>query len=61
MPKLIDLTGKKFGHLTVLNRATNAKNGHARWECQCDCGNPSIVIVDGVHLRDGHTISCGCV
>lgn len=61
MPKLIDLTGKKFGHLTVIKRAINANNGHAQWECQCDCGNAKTVITTGDHLRSGHTTSCGCV
>ena len=62
MPKLIDLTNKKFGHLTVIKRAeNNTKSNHPQWECQCDCGNPKIIIVAGSHLRSGHTTSCGCV
>ena len=61
MPKLVDLTGKKFGFLTVIQRAqTNTKSGHAQWECECDCGNANI-IVSGSHLRSGHTQSCGCL
>ena len=61
MPKLVDLTGKKFGFLTVIQRAqTNTKSGHAQWECKCDCGNTNI-IVSGSHLRSGHTQSCGCL
>lgn len=62
MPKLIDLTNKKFGHLTVIKRAEkNTSSNHPQWECQCDCGNPKIIIVAGSHLRSGHTTSCGCV
>lgn len=57
MPKLIDLTGQRFGRLTVLSRAT-ATNGHATWLCICDCGNRRNV--KGIHLRSGHTQSCGC-
>lgn len=56
---LKDLTGQKFNKLTVLYRVfPNTKNGSARWHCRCDCGNECDVI--GVHLRNGHTKSCGC-
>ena len=56
-----NLIGKKFGKLTVLERAENATDGHAQWKCQCDCGN--IVIVNSSSLqRKGSkaTKSCGC-
>lgn len=60
MPKLIDLTGKTFGRLTVIKRhPQNTKNNHPRWICRCACGNDNI-IVQGSHLRSGHTTSCGC-
>lgn len=49
----IDLTGKKFGRLTVLEYAGNLK-----WKCQCECG--TIKIIYGEALRIGATISCGC-
>lgn len=58
MGKFIDLTGKKFGHLTVLFRAKN-KGTATMWHCKCDCGNE--VDVSGGHLKDGHTASCGCL
>ena len=62
MPKLIDLTNKQFGRLTVLKRAEqNTSNNRPQWECKCNCGNPDIIIVSGSHLRDGHTQSCGCL
>ena len=59
--KLIDLTGQRFGKLTVLERDYNVKNnrGTACWKCLCDCGN--ITTVDGAHLRDGTAQSCGCL
>ncbi|MCI1985361.1 MAG: alcohol dehydrogenase [Lactobacillus sp.] len=53
-----DLTGQKFGRLTVVNYVGAAKNGNARWLCKCDCGNETVV--DGYRLRKGTTISCGC-
>lgn len=64
MAKIIDLTGKKFGRLTVVNRAEDyvTPNGQKcpQWECRCDCGNSDMVIVRGSYLRDGRTVSCGC-
>ena len=59
MPKLIDLRGQKFGRLTVIERAENAKDGKVRWLCQCECGNEVVVSSD--HLRRGNTKSCGCL
>lgn len=55
---LIDLTGSRFGRLTVIERAPN-KNGRVQWVCQCDCGNK--VIVSRNSLRSGTTQSCGCL
>ncbi len=55
--KLIDLTNKKFGKLTVINRETSYKK-RTYWNCKCDCGNEKKV--DASHLRSGHTESCGC-
>lgn len=56
--KLIDLRGQKFGRLTVIERAENAKCGEARWLCKCACGKE--VVVFGNALRSGNTSSCGC-
>lgn len=58
MERFIDLTGQKFGKLTVLEHAENAKNGQARWKCKCDCGKE--VVVRGDVLRRGDAKSCGC-
>jgi hypothetical protein len=52
-----DLTGKKFGQLTVVERA-ESKNSQVKWRCKCDCGNEIIVI--GSNLSSEHTKSCGC-
>lgn len=60
--RYIDLTGKVFGRLTVIERAgTYRLDGQYRptWLCQCDCGNQVIVI--GANLRSGMTHSCGCL
>lgn len=55
--KKLDLTGQKFGNLTVLEPAENI-GGRTAWRCRCACGKEKIVKT--YHLRDGHTVSCGC-
>lgn len=57
--KLIDLTGKKFGRLTVIKK--DGINIHTKWLCQCSCGNPNLVSVYGQSLKRGLTQSCGCI
>lgn len=57
MTKKIEMSGRKFGSLTVLKYIETGKNG-ARWECECDCGNHKIV--DGYLLRRGSVKTCGC-
>lgn len=59
MSKPIDLIGKKFGRLTVIERLENNSRGGTVWNCQCDCGN--IKIADGERLRLGKVKSCGCL
>lgn len=58
----VDLTGKKFGRLTVIERMpkTLTSGGHQviKYRCKCECGAESIV--DAGSLRDGTTTSCGC-
>lgn len=36
--KAINLTGQRFGKLTVLQRIEGDKSGRVMWECRCDCG-----------------------
>ena len=57
--KRIDLTGQRFGRLTVLNPLHLNKNKQLTWLCKCDCGN--IVNVVGMSLRNGDCKSCGCL
>lgn len=63
MPAPKDLTGQRFGKLTVLHRAEDfiTKQGKHRtaWVCQCDCGN-QITVLD-YNLKSGSTKSCGCL
>ena len=58
MPKKLDLTGQKFGRLTVISSAPN-KGRRTQWKCLCDCGNEITVLTDS--LRSGRTQSCGCI
>lgn len=57
MTKLIDITGMRFGKLTVVER-DGYVHKQASWKCICDCGNEKITI--GQNLRKGLTTSCGC-
>lgn len=59
MGKLIDLTGQRFGRLTVIERAGSDNFGEATWICKCDCGVKKEI--RGKDLRSGHTRSCGCL
>lgn len=62
-----DLTGQKFGRLTVLKlhhirtvKSINNKTRNIRYYlCKCDCGNKHIV--SQVNLKNGNTKSCGCL
>lgn len=53
-----DLTGKKFGKLTVIERCGTSKNRKAKWLCKCECGNTTEIQSD--KLLIGMTTSCGC-
>lgn len=53
-----DLTGRRFGRLTVLARAANDSAGRVVWSCRCDCGARHDV--KALNLARGSTKSCGC-
>lgn len=57
MSRLIDLTNKKFGKLTVIKRASNDKNGKVQWLCECECGNKKIVRSND--LISNKQVTCG--
>ena len=62
--RLIDLTGMRFGRLTVLRREGTWKDlsgfsSCPTWLCRCDCGEETVVI--GRNLKSGMTRSCGCL
>jgi hypothetical protein len=59
MAKIKDLTGNRYGKLTVLEKADYKKGNRIVWHCKCDCGND--VDVQGIYLTQGDTKSCGCL
>jgi hypothetical protein len=56
--QVIDLTGEKYGRLTVVSRVVTGKPG-VKWLCRCDCGKEKIVSTGS--LRHSGTRSCGCL
>lgn len=58
MTKVLNLTGKVFGRLTVIKRDHNTRFGKARWLCFCKCGRE--IITDSSSLVSGKATSCGC-
>ena len=59
MSRLIDLTGQRFGRLTVIERSGKVTKGcSVYWKCICDCGNETIVARNNLRRN---TNSCGCL
>lgn len=60
MKKRMDLTGEKYGRLTVIKEVNNQDIRNDRlWLCKCDCGNETVARMN--QLRTGKTKSCGCL
>ena len=64
MGKFINLTGQRFGKLTVIKRAEEYVSPKGQrgiqWLCECDCEDKNQIIVRGSNLKSGLTNSCGC-
>lgn len=58
MPKRLDLLGKNFGRLTVIECAGPNAGGSVCWLCRCFCGNEKIA--RGSDLKRNFILSCGC-
>ena len=59
MGKFQDLSGMKFGKLTVVEKdLERSKKSATYWKCQCECGN--ITSVFSGNLKSGKTTTCGC-
>ena len=55
-----DLAGQKFGRLTVLRPSkSRASNGNILWHVSCECGSEKLIRAG--HMKDGSTLSCGCM
>ena len=57
-----DLTGKKFGRLTPIERVSPCSMSsvfNVWWRCKCECGQ--VVSITASSLRSGKTRSCGCL
>lgn len=54
-----DVTGQRFGKLTVVEFVQRNKRYETLWLCVCDCGNTKVVNV--ANLKSGDTQSCGCI
>ena len=63
MSRFIDLTGQRFGQITVVERTQNhiCTSGQQKtaWRCLCDCGKEFVATSQ--NLRRGHYTSCGCL
>ena len=61
MGRCVDLTGQKFGKLTVIKKEKSSADGDSKWLCECECGNS--IIMQGASLRKTVVIpkSCGCL
>lgn len=57
--KFSDLTGQRFGHLTVIRRVPN-KGKDTAWKCLCDCGKTTEVASSNLK-RSNENRSCGCM
>lgn len=56
----LDLTGNKYGRLTVLGDVgKRTGRGKILWQCLCECGRVTFVRAD--HLKNGSITSCGCL
>lgn len=60
MPEKTDLTGRRFGKLTVLSKSPEKRGRAYAWVCQCDCGKITHPIIT-YRLLQGKTRSCGCL
>ena len=56
---VLDLTGQRFGRLSVLRPTEERVRKSVVWECRCDCGNTAYVT--SKNLKSGITKSCGCL
>lgn len=56
-----DISGEKFGRLTVIRRLSPSEvtTRQYNWLCRCECGK--YIHASANKLKTGHTKSCGCL
>lgn len=57
----IEMTGKIFGRWTVIGEGKFYRRRILYWICKCSCSAETVREVVGCHLRNGSSISCGCI
>jgi len=57
--KQLNIKGKTFNYLKVIEKINNVSLGGVSWKCKCICGN--FRIVKATHLKNNITRSCGCM
>ena len=55
-----NIVGKKFNHLTVLEKTEKRSSGKIIYKCICDCEKQTEVFTTKTDLENNHTTSCGC-
>lgn len=61
--KFIDIKGKFFGMIFVIEKSEEKKtsNGEVHWKCQCCCERGTIFEASGSRIRHGYIKHCGCL
>ena len=55
-----NIIGKKFNHLTVLEKTEKRSGGKIVYKCICDCEKQTEIFATKTDLEANHTTSCGC-
>lgn len=55
-----DLTGERYGRLTVQAVGLKTKSGNYKWICLCDCGAEKVLPADHLLRKVQPVQSCGC-
>ncbi len=56
--RMMDLSGQRFGKLTVIEDSGQRSGSSVLWRCRCDCGGETLATRG--QLTSGHAVSCGC-
>jgi len=52
-----DITGKRFGSLTIIKLSQERIHNRPTWEAKCDCGN--YCLINNQQLSSGWKLNCG--